>query len=86
MKAYIQLQPYNEVLGCNSSAKWIDRNEYNSITNEQYKKLVYRTCISYGRHKVRTNNYGVTWCTICGRLFSNSHAELKEEDKLYIKN
>lgn len=56
------------------------------ITNKTYKLLVYRSCISYGRHKPRTNSFGVTFCVRCGRLFSNSHEDLKEEDKLYIKN
>ena len=38
-----------------------------------------------GKHKLRTNDYGVTWCTRCGLLSSTQNAEpLKDEDKLLI--
>jgi hypothetical protein len=35
-----------------------------------------------GKHKLRENRFGVTWCVVCG-LLSNKPAEelLKEEDK-----
>lgn len=40
-----------------------------------------------GKHKLRTNNYGVTWCTRCGLLSNTQNAqELTKEDVLTIEN
>lgn len=40
-----------------------------------------------GKHKLRTNYYGVTWCTRCGLLSNTQNAQsLEEEDKLLITN
>lgn len=40
------------------------------------------------KHKFRENKFGVTWCTVCGMLASNTYGlvkPLKEDDKLLIK-
>ena len=39
-----------------------------------------------GKHKFRTNKFGVTWCVICGMLgsYNTSSQELEESDKLLI--
>ena len=40
-----------------------------------------------GKHKLRTNHYGVTWCTRCGLLSNTQNAqELTKEDVLTIEN
>ena len=48
------------------------------------KEIHLKNCQS-GKHKFRTNRFGVTWCAYCGNL-SNADAEpLQEDDKvLYI--
>ena len=53
------------------------------MTKEQYFILVKRIC-DKGKHRFRTNWFGVTWCVICGQLSSSLAEELKEEDKLKI--
>ena len=53
------------------------------MNKEQYiKQLQY---CSKGKHKLRINKYGVTWCVRCG-LLSNSQNEplLKTEEKIII--
>lgn len=54
------------------------------ITREQYLRLLDRNC-NRGKHRLRTNKYGVTWCVICG-LLSNAIGvqEATEDDKLII--
>ena len=41
-----------------------------------------------GKHKFRTNKFGVTWCTICGYLgnYNTPSQDLEEDDKLLIVN
>ena len=40
-----------------------------------------------GKHKLRTNHYGVTWCTRCGLLSNTQNAqELDQEEVLIIEN
>lgn len=40
-----------------------------------------------GKHKLRTNHYGVTWCTRCGLLSNTQNAqELDQEEVLVIEN
>lgn len=54
-----------------------------NISKEIYS-LKLKQC-QKGKHKLRINQYGVTWCTICGLLSNTNNAELlKEEDKLNI--
>ena len=31
------------------------------------------------KHRMRTNQYGVTWCVICGKLSSKDSEELTEK-------
>jgi hypothetical protein len=52
---------------------------------EQYLKQI-NNCCQKGKHKLRTNQYGVTWCVRCG-LLSNSTNEplLKEEEKIIVQ-
>ena len=52
---------------------------------EQYLKQINNYC-QKGKHKLRTNQYGVTWCVRCG-LLSNSTNEplLKEEEKIIVR-
>ena len=39
------------------------------------------------KHRMRINNYGVTFCVICGKLGSSMCSdELKDNDGLTIKN
>ena len=40
-----------------------------------------------GKHKLRTNHYGVTWCVRCG-LLSNTHnaQELDQDEVLVVEN
>lgn len=53
------------------------------ITREQHQARLKRC--AQGKHKIRENKYGVSWCVNCG-LLSNKPAEpLKEEDKLLIR-
>jgi hypothetical protein len=38
------------------------------------------------KHKPRDNKFGVTWCVLCGRLFTKpSGKDLKETDLIKIK-
>ncbi len=54
------------------------------ITKEQWIKMLAVNC-NKGKHRLRTNNAGVTWCVICGLLSNTSNAvELNEEDKIKI--
>lgn len=56
-----------------------------TITKEQHILLLERNC-NKGKHRLRTNQFGVTWCVICGKL-ANGDApadNLKEEDKIRV--
>lgn len=54
------------------------------ILNEKQRANVLKKC-NAGKHKLRTNHFGVTWCVYCGVL-SNADAEpLVEEDKVLYK-
>lgn len=54
------------------------------ITKEHYTAKL-RLCAK-GKHKLRTNAYGVTFCIVCGLLSNTNNAEpLQEEDKLIIE-
>ena len=40
-----------------------------------------------GKHKLRTNHYGVTWCTRCGLLSNTQNAqELDQDEVLVVEN
>lgn len=57
------------------------------VNFEQHNKMLERNC-SRGKHRLRTNKYGITWCVICGHLCTgNVIADpLTEDDKIMIKN
>lgn len=39
-----------------------------------------------GKHRIRMNRYGVSWCIICGKLSSTNNVDdLKENESLSIK-
>lgn len=39
-----------------------------------------------GKHKLRTNKFGVTWCVYCGCLSNAESEPLNEDDKvLYVQ-
>ena len=37
------------------------------LNRQQYLNLLDRNC-NKGKHHLRTNKFGVTWCTYCGLL------------------
>lgn len=55
------------------------------ITKEQWIKMLALNC-DRGKHRIRMNRYGVSWCIICGRLSSTNNVDdLKENESLLIK-
>ena len=57
------------------------------ISLEEHSKLKKVHC-DKGKHKFRENKFGVTWCTICGLLSSNTYGiihPIEEDDKITIK-
>ena len=56
------------------------------IGREEYVKLLERYC-DKGKHHLRVNRYGVTWCTYCGLLSTKVNAadKAQENDRLIIK-
>jgi hypothetical protein len=53
--------------------------------NQKQKKLMLKKCNS-GKHKLRIDHFGVTWCVYCGVL-SNADAEpLTDDDKVQYIN
>jgi hypothetical protein len=53
------------------------------ITKEQFNSM--QNICKKGKHKFRTNQYGVTWCVRCGLLGSESTQQLTKEEILVIK-
>lgn len=55
------------------------------ITKEQFQKKL-KLC-QKGKHKLRENEFGVVFCTVCGLLSTSvgNVPKLKEEDKLVIE-
>lgn len=37
-----------------------------------------------GKHKLRTNHYGVTWCVRCGLLSNTQNAQVLDQDEVLI--
>ena len=37
-----------------------------------------------GKHKLRTNHYGVTWCTRCGLLSNTQNAQDLDQDEVLV--
>lgn len=55
-----------------------------TISKEQYTKMLIKC--KFGKHKFRTNTFGVTWCVVCGLLAYNANAPLLTDDnKIIIK-
>ena len=55
------------------------------MTKEHFNKL--KTNCQSGKHKFRDNNFGVTWCVVCGQLsLKPCGKELKTEDKIITTN
>ena len=54
------------------------------INHERYNLLKERYC-NKGKHRLRENNFGVTWCVICG-LLSNGEVpdKLTDDDRILI--
>lgn len=53
------------------------------ITKEQFNSM--QNICKKGKHKFRTNQYGVTLCVRCGLLGSESTQQLTKEEILVIK-
>lgn len=52
--------------------------------NEKQRLTILKKCNS-GKHKLRTNNFGITWCVNCGLLSTAVADSLTDEDRvLYI--
>lgn len=54
------------------------------ITKEDWIKLKSYHC-DKGKHRFRSNHFGVTWCTICGALSSKDAPQVQEDECLIIK-
>ena len=55
----------------------------NTINKEQWYKMLTFNC-GKNKHRLRTNEFGVTFCVICG-LLSNSNNSIKGDESLTIK-
>lgn len=53
------------------------------ITRDQYVKLLERNC-NRGKHRLRTNKFGVTWCAICGLLSNKPGMDFASDDEELI--
>lgn len=56
-----------------------------TIKQDEWIKLKSYHC-DKGKHKFRINEFGITWCVICGSLgnYNSISKPLTEEDKLLI--
>ena len=54
------------------------------ISHDKRNLLLERYC-NKGKHRLRENNFGVTWCVICG-LLSNGEIpdKLTDDDRILI--
>ena len=55
------------------------------ITREIYNKMLQNNC-NKSKHRFRTNDFGITWCTICGLLSNKPADKASNEDLILIKN
>ena len=55
------------------------------ILGRKQKEFHIKTCNS-GKHKFRTNRFGVTWCVYCGNLSNADSEPLQEDDKILYVN
>lgn len=53
------------------------------ITKEEWLKLKSFHC-DKGKHRYRTNYFGIAWCTICGSLSNKDFPLVEEDEKLLI--
>lgn len=51
---------------------------------DEYKKLLSFHC-DKGRHRYRSNSFGITWCVICGRLSNTDAPLVQESEKITIE-
>lgn len=54
------------------------------VTKEQWYKMLALNC-NKGKHRLRMNKFGVTWCVICGLLSNSNNAESSDNESLLIK-
>ena len=55
------------------------------IERERHIKMLQNNCLK-GKHRLRINQYGITWCIICGLLSNSPNAEkIAEGEQLIIK-
>lgn len=57
---------------------------YREISVQDWLILKSRNC-DRGKHRMRTNKYGVTFCVICGKLGTGVAEDLKDNESLTIK-
>lgn len=55
------------------------------ITREIYNRMLQNNC-NKSKHRLRTNNFGVTWCTICGLLSNKLADKISDEDLILVKD
>ena len=55
------------------------------LNKEQYRNLLDRNC-NKGKHHLRTNKFGLTWCTYCGLLSTTIGAaeRVTEDDRVKV--
>lgn len=54
------------------------------ITKQEWYKMLTINC-NKGKHRLRTNKFGVTFCVICGLLSNTNNAITSNSDNLLIK-
>ena len=59
-------------------------NSIRIITPEQHSKMVLNYCIK-GKHKIRENHFGISFCTICGLISNKPNQSIGPNDQLLIK-
>lgn len=54
-----------------------------TISSERHQRMLENLC-NKGKHKIKTNSFGVSFCVICGLLSNKEHESLEEDHKLLI--
>lgn len=66
-----------------NKARTITKENINSEESQRYLQLQWNDC--YGKHTIRDNILGITWCIRCGRLFTKPcGVNIKEDDILIV--
>lgn len=55
------------------------------ITREIYNKMLQNNC-NKGKHRFRSNKFGITWCVICGLLSNKPADRASDEDLILVKD